>query len=684
MDLGGTAMNRLANEISSYLRQHAGNPVDWYPWGPEAIERAKRENKPIFLSVGYSACHWCHVMEHESFTDAEVADVLNEHFVSIKVDREERPDLDSIYMKAVVGLTGHGGWPMSVFLTPDLQPFYAGTYFPPRDHSGLPSFRRILQAILDAWKSRPEEVKDQAGRITAALAEQDDVFGEGDVALSEELLKQARLNMNRAFDRRHGGFGRAPKFPHPIDLRLLLRLHDRLRDDDALEMVKLTLEKMARGGIYDQLAGGFHRYSTDERWLVPHFEKMLYDNALLVPVYLETYQLTGDAFFRRIAEETLGWVEREMTSPAGGFYSTTDADSEGVEGKYFVWSTEEVRKVLGEDAEFAMEVFDITEGGNWEGHTILTRPKTDSQEAKLRQMSEDDFRAKLRAVKARLLIARETRVKPARDEKILAAWNGLMIAAFAEAGSILDEQRYVHLAAGAAEFILTKMRTSSGGLLRTALADGTAKLPAYLEDYAFVIHGLLPLFQATGESKWLTAATELAGAMIRQFWDDKEGGFFFIGPEHEQLILREKQVQDNATPSGNSVAAFVLLQLGRLTGTARYTELAERTLKLSATGMAEHPLAFGQLLTAVDDYLGPGEEFVVFGEGEEKRQALAAIHARYRPRKVVVPAQAGLNMPLVQHRTAVDGRVTVYHCVNQTCEQPWVGVDQVRQGLGSK
>ncbi|MFT3879223.1 MAG: thioredoxin domain-containing protein [Gemmatales bacterium] len=666
-------MNHLANETSLYLRQHAKNPVDWYPWGQEALARAKNEAKPIFLSIGYSACHWCHVMEHESFLDADVAAFLNEHFINIKVDREERPDIDNIYMSAVLALTGHGGWPMSVFLTPDLHPFYAGTYFPPEPRHGMPSFPQVLKAVSDAWLNKREGVIEQSINITKALTDHAQLDGAGGAELNDSILTSAGKLLSRAYDLRYGGFGRSPKFPHPLDLRLLLRLYHRFNDVDALQMVTHTLDQMARGGIYDQLAGGFHRYSTDERWLAPHFEKMLYDNALLVPVYLEAYQVTKHTFFKRIAEETLAWVEHEMTSPAGGFYSTTDADSEGVEGKFFVWSLEEVKQILGDDADFASAVFDISEGGNWEGHTILTRPKSDAQEVHLHQLTEDAFLQRVEAIKSKLLAVRERRIKPGRDEKILAAWNGLMISAFAQAGMVLQDKKYVTLASRAADFVLSKMRQPDGKLYRTSLADGPAKLNAYLEDYAFMIEGLLQLVEATWEQRWLDATLELADIMIAQFWDQDQGGFFFVGHDHETLIMREKQANDNATPSGNSMAITALLRLGRLTETAKYTEYAEKALKLFATQMGQQPMSHGQMLIALDNWLGPMEEYAIFAGGNdaEKEQVMKNLYETYRPRKLIVGPP--LRLPLLQDRAAVDGQITVYRCVNQTCELPLGG-----------
>jgi uncharacterized protein YyaL (SSP411 family) len=679
-------LNHLANETSLYLRQHASNPVDWYPWGPEALQRAKQEQKPIFLSIGYSACHWCHVMEHESFVDPEVAKFLNDYFISIKVDREERPDLDNIYMSAVVALTGHGGWPMSVFLTPDLQPFYAGTYFPPQDRYGMPSFRRVVEAIQNSWSNKKEELVDQAKNITAALKDESLRSVPGSITLDENLLKTARVTLERTYDPRYGGFGRAPKFPHPFDLRLLLRIHHRFGDESALEMVANTLDHMGRGGIFDQLAGGFHRYSTDERWLVPHFEKMLYDNALLIPIYLETYQITKNPFFRRTAESTLSWVMREMTSSAGGFFSTTDADSEGSEGKYFVWSEQEIKDVLGADADFALELFDITAHGNWEGHNILTRPKTDVQEAKLRQVSVGEFLQRLNSVKTKLLTAREKRIKPGRDEKILAAWNGLMIAAFAQAASVLGESAYAEHAADAADFVLTKMRQPDGKLFRTALETSSAKLNAYLEDYSFMVDALVHLYEATFEPRWIQFAVELADIMIAQFWDEEEGGFFFIGRDHEELILREKQPQDNAIPSGNSMAVTALLRLGRLTDRKAYFDKAEQTLRLFASAMSQQSMAFGQMLVGLDDFIGPVEEFAFFAVSQtEEKEVQRLLFDRYRPRKIIAAARpdAQAITPL-QQRHAVNGQTTVYRCVNQACDAPWVGLEAIQRQLAHK
>ncbi|HMP17974.1 MAG TPA: thioredoxin domain-containing protein, partial [Gemmatales bacterium] len=496
--------------------------------------------------------------------------------------------------------------------------------------------------------------------------------------LSEQLLKQAGRQLSQAYDVRYGGFGRAPKFPHPLDLKLLLRLYPRYQDADALQMATHTLEQMARGGMYDQLAGGFHRYSTDERWLVPHFEKMLYDNALLVPVYLEAWQATRHRYFLRIVEETLGWVTREMTSPAGGFYSTTDADSEGVEGKYFVWTLEEVQTLLQEDAEFASALFDITPTGNWEGHTILTRPKSDLQEMALRSMEEEAYFRQLESIRHRLLEAREKRIKPGRDEKILTAWNGLMIAAYAQASLILGRPAYLEQARAAARYVLTYMRQPDGRLFRTSLAGGPARLNAYLEDYAFLIDGLLHLAEASFEQRWLAAALELAEIMIDQFWDNSSAGFFFVGHDHEKLILREKQASDNATPSGNSMAATVLLKLSHLTGHSRYRERAEQTLLHFAGSMEQHPLAYGQMLVALDDYLGPVEEYALLA-GEHLQEVRKYLYQKHLPRKVVVGPP--LATPLLEGRENRQALPVVYRCQGHTCDAPWVGLEAIASAL---
>jgi len=681
--------NRLLHETSPYLKQHAHNPVDWYPWGPEALAKAKELDRPIFLSIGYSACHWCHVMERESFEDPAIGAYLNDHFVAIKVDREERPDLDQIYMASVQLLTQQGGWPMSVFLTPDLKPFYGGTYFPPRDLYGRPSFGRVLEALAGAWENQ----RDQLLRSADELSEHTQTFlhleptpGE----LNPDLLKNAHHQLGRRFDAKYGGFGGAPKFPHPMNLRLLLRLHHRFDADDALAMVRRTLDGMARGGMYDQIGGGFHRYSTDARWLVPHFEKMLYDNALLTVVYAEAWQITGEPFYRQIAEETLHYVRREMTRDDGAFYSTQDADSEGEEGKFFVWNSAEIEAVLGKaDADFAESVWDITLDGNWEGVSILHRTRSDEQDAKLLNLPLDVFQSKLHDARAKLYAARSKRVWPGRDEKILTAWNGLMITAFAYGGLVFDRKDYVDVAVNAADFILAKMRTPDGRFLRTSFAGSEAKLNGYLEDYAYLLDGLVGLYEATFDSRWIEASLDLARIMIDEFWDERVGGFFYTGNNHETLIARTKDPHDNATPSGNSVAATALLRLATLTERTDLRDKAEKTLLLFRGLLESSPAAAAQMCLALDYYLGPVEEFVLVGDpnNDETQNTRRLLAKTFRPRRVLAGKSdhptKGANdplLPLLANRSA-QGVATVYWCENGVCKAPILGARALEQVL---
>src|SRR5438105_1113399 len=629
--------NHLVRETSLYLKQHAHNPVDWHPWGPEALDRARSLDRPIFLSIGYSACHWCHVMEHESFVDPEIAAILNEHFVSIKVDREERPDLDQIYMAAVQLMTGQGGWPMSMFLTPDLKPFFGGTYFPPENKYGRTGFKTILKALIEAWQNRRGEVNDVAEQRTGQLQ----AFGQlspSDGELTPELLRNAATSLARGFDSRYGGFGQAPKFPHPMELRLLLRTWQRFGSDDDLNMVRQTLDHMGMGGIYDHLGGGFHRYSTDERWLAPHFEKMLYDNALLSVAYLEAYQATGAAFYRQVLEETLDYVLREMTSPEGPFYSTQDADSEGEEGKFYVWTAEEVEQILGKErSDVFSYVYDVNAGGNWEGHTILHRTKSDEQDAKLLKLEIAELRRILRECKQELFAARSKRVWPGRDEKMLTSWNALMIAALAQAAPLLKNPEYLRAARRAAEFILERMVTPDGRLLRTCSAVTSPKLNGYLEDYAFLTDALVSLYEATFEPRWIEAACTFADTMIAEFWDEQNAGFFFTGKSHESLIARTKDLHDSSIPSGNAVAVTGLLRLGKLTGRKDFSEKAEATLRTCAGLMEASPMAAGQMLIALDLHLGPVREFAVVSDSMDgdTAQALDCIRSRFDPNKVV-------------------------------------------------
>ncbi len=680
--------NRLLHESSPYLQQHAYNPVDWYPWGEEALSRARAEDKPIFLSIGYSACHWCHVMEQESFEDPSIAAVMNEHFISIKVDREERPDLDQIYMAAVQLITRRGGWPMSVFLTPEGQPFYGGTYWPPTSRQGMRGFRDILLQMYDIWVNRRPEVDESSlslveaiGRFTVPQFEQSD--------LNESLLKNAEQAMLSALDRVHGGFGGAPKFPHPMDLRVLLRTWKRFGNQAALDAVVLTLEKMAGGGIYDHLGGGFHRYSTDGHWLVPHFEKMLYDNALLVPVYLEAYQATGREDFARIARETLDYVLREMTSPEGGFYSTQDADSEGIEGKFFVWTPEEINEVLGvEDGKLFCASYDVTPQGNWEGHSILNRPRPLAEIAKEQRVPIEVFSAILEHSKQLLRERRSTRVSPGRDEKILTAWNGLMISAFARGAQILREPRYLIAARNAAKFILTAMRDRSSAEARLfhSYKDGTAKFNAYLDDYACLIDGLIDLYQADFDAHWLIEARLLELFMRQHFADPNDNIYFYTSDDHEALINRTKEVQDNATPAAHSCAAMAALRLAAITGASSDTTGWE-ALKAVSGLMADHPRGAAQALIALDFAIGPTPEIVLMegGQPEKADQLLSTFHRRFVPNYTLVrlsqPDAAQPPLEVVAQGKPPASELSLYVCHQGACEAPAIGYDSASMAI---
>jgi len=655
--------NRLADETSPYLLQHAENPVDWFPWGEEALQKARVEDKPIFLSIGYSACHWCHVMAHESFEDERIAAILNQHFVSIKVDREERPDLDRIYMSAVQTLTGSGGWPMSVFLSPDGKPFYGGTYFPPTPRYGMPSFTQVLLSVADAWQNRRQELVEGGRQLVTAVERQMAVTeGVKREDVKRETLEAAFRNLDRNFDEMHGGWGGAPKFPQPMVLEFLLRYHHVTGEDRARYMVSLTLDAMAYGGMYDQIGGGFHRYSVDDHWLAPHFEKMLYDNAQLARVYLHGWQVTSNPFHRTIAEEILDYVVREMTdSSNGGFYSTQDADSEGEEGRFFLWTPDEVRSVLGAEAEPFMAAYNVTEAGNFEGRNILEIADYASP------------RAELAEARRKLLTVREQRVRPGRDEKVLTSWNGLMLAAFAEGARVLGRDDYQQVAERNAEFLLSELRTPDGRLYHT-WKSGVAKINGYLEDYAHFIEGLLELYQTTFDPRWYLAAHELAEVMIEHF-GAPDGGFFDTSDDHGTLIVRPRELQDNAVPSGNGMAAFVLLRLAGLTVEPRYAELARATLGPMQPLLARHPLGFGQWLIALDYALAHPREIAIIGDVEatDTRAMLAVCATGYRPHHVLavgVPDDEQLTVPLLRDRDQIEGQATAYVCVESTCRLP--------------
>ena len=627
-------MNRLAEETSPYLLQHKDNPVDWFPWGEEALERARTEDKPIILSIGYSACHWCHVMERESFEDDETAAYMNEHFVPIKLDREERPDLDAIYMEACQAMTGHGGWPLNVFLTPEQVPFYAGTYFPPEDRQGMPSWRRILEAVNEAWSEKRDQIRAGSERVVERLQ------GGAALAPSQEVMDPRALDaaveaLRTSYDRVHGGFGGAPKFPPASAIEFLLRRGE-------TEMTAHTLRAMASGGMYDQIGGGFARYSVDARWLVPHFEKMLYDNALLARAYLHGWQVTGDPLFRTVCEETLDWALREMRGDEGGFHSALDADSEGEEGKFYVWGRDELD-------EEAVAAFGATEEGNFEGKNILVRAGVASPE-----------------LKRRLYELRKQRVWPGLDDKRLTSWNALMISALAEAGAVLERQDYLDAGRACAEFILRELRDEQGRLLRT-WKGGEAKLNAYLEDHAFLLEALLSLYEATFEPRWFGEARALADTMIERFADEERGGFFETSSDHEQLVARRKDLEDHPIPAGNSSAAYGLLRLAALTGEHEYEKRAVGVFRLLHTVAARHPQAFAHLLQALDFHFAPVKEVALVGPDREPLER--TVRARFRPHLVLAGGEPD-GVPLLQGREPVDGRAAAYVCEHFACQRP--------------
>ena len=823
--------NRLIHETSPYLLQHANNPVEWYPWGPEALERAKAEDKPILLSIGYSACHWCHVMERESFENDAIAQLMNERFISIKVDREERPDLDAVYMEAVQMLTGSGGWPMTVFLTPDTKPFYGGTYFPPVDRQSMPGFPRLLLSVSEAYRNNPDEIErvtnqlssqmgrsgqipkgndlltedimhqaystlatnfdyqnggvgtapkfpqpmtlefllrfhqrsypdlskraldmvnltlekmayggiglvqmltgsggwpmtvfltpdtkpfyggtyfppvdrqsmpgfprlllsvseayrnnpDEIERVTNQLSSQMGRSGQipkGNDLLTEDIMHQAYSTLATNFDYQNGGVGTAPKFPQPMTLEFLLRFHQRSYPDlskRALDMVNLTLEKMAYGGIYDQIGGGFHRYSTDPYWLVPHFEKMLYDNALLAKLYLHGFLVTQRPLYRRIAQETLDYVLREMTDPMGGFYSSQDADSEGEEGKFFVWTPDETREVLGDETgNLVGGFFGTSEAGNFEGKTIFNVPQAPDQFAQEQGIPLEQLMDTIQSGKGELRLAREQRIHPMRDDKVLSSWNGLMLRALAEAAQVLDRPDYLDAAVKNAEF-LTSTMVQDGRLLRT-YRNGEAKLLAYLEDYAFVADGLLALYEATFHSRWLEEAVKLADSMIDLFWDDDIGGFYDTGSDHEDLVVRPRDTYDNAQPCGGSVASDILLRLAVITGKDEYSTKAAAPLRALQQLMSRSPMGAGHWLGALDFYLSQPKEIAIIGPRDDPAtgELLDAVFGRFLPNKVVVGAElpqlgTAAGNPLLEGREMTGGRPTAYVCQNYVCQLP--------------
>jgi uncharacterized protein YyaL (SSP411 family) len=663
-----TVPNRLADETSPYLLQHRDNPVEWYPWGEEALARAREEDKPLLVSIGYSACHWCHVMERESFEDPDVAAVMNDAFVCVKVDREERPDVDAIYMDAVQAMTGHGGWPLNAFLTPEGVPFYAGTYYPPEPRHSMPSWRMVLEGVARAWREQRDEIVQASERIVARLRSSA-ALEAPDAELDPGALDAAVTALRRSYDGQHGGWGGAPKFPAASVVEFLLRRGER-------QMALHTLRRMAGGGMYDQVGGGFARYSVDERWVVPHFEKMLYDNALLARAYLHAYQVSGEPFFRRVCEETLDWALRELRQEEGGFASALDADSEGVEGKYYVWTLDQVREALAPDlAEAAIAYFGMSQRGNFEGANIPVRATPDPE--------------RLAEIKAGLLAAREQRVRPGLDDKRLTAWNALMVSALADAGAVLEREDYTAAAVTCAAFLTTTMRGPDGRLRRT-FNHGEARLNAYLEDHAFLLEALLTLYEATFDPRWFAEARRLAGELLERFADPDRGGFFSTAADHEPLIARRKDLDDAPIPSGPSSAAFGLLRLARLTGEQRYEDAALGVLRLLHTVAPQHPVAFGHLLQALDFQLTPVREVALVGEGREPLERV--VRETFRPHVVLAGGERGTAgvaegeaggpcVPLLQGREPVDGRAAAYVCERFACRRPVTEPDELRELL---
>ena len=684
------ASNRLIGEKSPYLLQHSENPVDWYPWGEEAFQKAKKEDKPIFLSIGYATCHWCHVMAHESFEDGEVAEYLNQHYVSIKVDREERPDVDKIYMSVCQSLTGRGGWPLSIFMTPEGKPFFAGTYFPKVSRMGMPGFIDILKEISTMWQNDRGRVLKAGEEITRAIQHVTDSEGPVQV-VTVETLKRGYAQLARAFDPNWGGFGAAPKFPTPHHLAFLLRWHKRTGDSMALEMVEKTLDAMRSGGIFDQIGFGFHRYSVDAKWLVPHFEKMLYDQALLAMTYTEAYQATGKVKFSRVAREIFTYVLRDMTAPGGGLYSAEDADSEGKEGLFYVWTPQEVKECIGEElGDLFCRFHDITERGNFEEGRSIPHMRMSLQAFAAKEgMEVKRLQAHLKEARERLFDLRKKRIYPLKDDKILTSWNGLMIAAFAKGYQALADQAYADAAVRAAGFILKNLRRSDGRLLRR-YRQGNAAYPGYLDDYAFLVWGLIELYEATFEISYLEEAMALSEAMIDIFWDEQGGGLYFTGKGNEPLIARSKEIYDGALPSGNSVAALNFLRLSRLTGNVDLEQRAAQLTQTFAGQVADQPMAYTQLLIALDFMVGPSQEIVIAGDLalETTQSMINAIRRRFLPNKVVLlrPEGAGakrlaLLSPFVQAMVSANNQPTVYVCEQYACQAPIKDVGQLEAAL---
>jgi uncharacterized protein YyaL (SSP411 family) len=673
--------NHLNNESSPYLLQHANNPVDWYPWGAEALQKAKTENKPIFLSIGYAACHWCHVMAHESFEDEETAAFMNEHFVNIKVDREERPDIDSIYMQATISMTGSGGWPMSVFLAPDLKPFYTGTYFPPVRRYNMPAFKDVLAGLANAWQNDREEITKVGDQINSHLQHQ--AKNQVSDSILYDQLPAIAQTMQSTYDWGYGGWGDAPKFPQAMALEFLLHHSVKHKNDEYLKLIHHCLQAMARGGMYDVVGGGFSRYSTDSHWRVPHFGKMLYDNALLVRAYLHAWQVTKEPAYKRIVEETLDFISREMTHELGGFYSSLDADSEGEEGKFYVWTLDEIRDVLKDESEFFEAAYGITVKGNWEGKTVLQRALDDSSLAARFNLNLDAVPAKLAESHSKLYAARASRIRPGTDDKVLTAWNGLMLAAVAESARVLDRKDYLLMATRNAGFLLSNLRRD--GKLRRSWRNGKATNEVFLEDYAALILGLLELYQTDFDTQWFIAARELADEMIAKF-SDPEGGFFDTPNDGETLLIRPKDIQDNAVPCGNSLACEVLIKMAALTDEGKYRDLAEKSLALITDFVLRYPLGFARWLSAAENAAGNMKQAALLGDAHDEnfQRMLQAIRAEYRPGLITAASSHPINESspaLLRDRPLLNGKSTVYVCEGFVCKQPTTEIETLVEQL---
>ncbi|WP_042687410.1 thioredoxin domain-containing protein [Candidatus Nitrosotenuis chungbukensis] len=675
------AENNLIHETSPYLLQHAHNPVNWYPWNETALKKAVDENKPIFLSVGYSSCHWCHVMEHESFENDDVAEIMNQNFVSIKVDREERPDLDDIYQKVCQMTTGQGGWPLSVFLTPDQKPFYVGTYFPALDSYGRPGFGSLLRQLAQAWKEKPNDVKKAAENFMETLQKTEKITTPS--KLEKSILDEAAMNLMQIADNTYGGFGSAPKFPNAANLSFMLRYSKISKISKFSEFVFKTLNKMARGGIFDQIGGGFHRYSTDARWLVPHFEKMLYDNALLPIVYSEAYQITKDPFYLEVIQKTLNFVTREMTSPEGGFYSALDADSEGEEGKYYVWKKSEIQGILGKNADAFCLYYDVTDGGNFEGHTILNNNISTSTVAFHFGTSEDDVKKIISDSADILLELRSRRIRPGLDDKVLTSWNALMISAFAKGYRVSGEKSYMESAEKCIAFI-EKNLLSGNHLLRT-YKNGQAKLKGYLEDYSYFINALLDVFEINPDSKYLDLAVNLANYLVDHFWDGQNNSFYFTADDHEKLIIRPKNNYDLSMPSGNSVAASSLLRLYHLTQEKKFLDISLKTMESFSIMAAENPFGFGYLLNAIYLYLQSPTEITVLNTNN--KNILNLLAKRFLPEAILVTISGSDQLksltkyPFFAGKDFSPEKTVVFVCKNFTCSLPLESESEIEKLL---